>query len=86
MPEGDYVILMAVGGLFTVLGIIGVLWGKREEKAYFNALSVKPDLREFMNHWPERPQPGSLRIGGWIAIAAGVLMLIVGAIFWLIQS
>jgi len=31
-----------------------------------------------MEHWPTRPQPGALRMGGWIAIAIGVAMLITG--------
>ncbi|MFC1942615.1 hypothetical protein ACFLWU_05305 [Chloroflexota bacterium] len=86
MPSGDYLILLAVGGGFLVLGLIGILWGRYEEKSYFDSLSGKPDMREFMEHWPKRPQPGSLRTGGWIAIAAGVLMLAVGCIIWLTGS
>jgi len=75
---------MAVGGGFIVLGIIGIIWGRREEKSYFNALSERRDLREFMSHWPERPQPGALRIGGWISVSLGVVMLIIGGILLLI--
>ena len=84
MPEGDWFILIGVGGGFIILGIIGLIWGRHEEKSYFEALAEQRDMREFVSHWPERPQPGAVKIGGWIAIALGVLLLVVGIIFWLL--
>ena len=86
MPPGDYFILMWFGGGFLILGLVGILWGRHEEKDYFDALAERPDLREFMNHWPERPQTGAIRIGGWIAFAVGLIALIVGIVFWLIAG
>jgi len=82
MPEGKWFVLVIVGGVFLILGIIGILWGIREEKRIFEALSRKPDLREFSLRHVESPQPGALKIGGWIAIAVGVLMVVAGIIFW----
>ena len=84
MPEGGWFMLMGIGGGFIILGIFGLIWGRHEEKSYFDALAERRDMREFMSHWPERPQPGAVKIGGWIAIALGVLMLILGIIFWLL--
>jgi len=83
MPEHNYFILMGMGGLFVVLGIASMFWGKGEEKSYYNALSSRPDAREFLEHEPERPEPGALKIGGWIAIGLGLLMLVMGGAFWL---
>jgi len=83
MPEHNYFILMGMGGLFVFLGIASMLWGKGEEKSYYNALSSRPDAREFLEHEPERPEPGALKIGGWIAIGLGLLMLVMGGAFWL---
>ena len=84
MPDGDYFILMGVGGFFIILGLAAIIWGKREEKGYFDSLSERTsDLREFMDHWPQRPQPGALKIGGWIAIAIGLLMLVISLALWL---
>ena len=78
-----FFILMGVGGLFLILGLATVLWGEREEKSYYNSISTRPgDTREFLEHWPQRSQPSALKIGGWIAIAIGVVMLAVGAAFW----
>lgn len=86
MPSQDYFILMGIGGLFVVIGLASFLWGKREEKGYYNALAKRPgDIREFVNHWPPRPQPGALKAGGWIAMAVGVVMLITGGAFWLMS-
>ena len=80
MSAGDTIILMGTGGGFILLGIIGILWGRYEEKRLFNGLSEKPDLREFSLKHVETPQPGALRIGGWIAIALGALLLLIGVI------
>ena len=79
----NHFILMAMGGLFVILGIASMCWGKGEEKSYYNAMSSRPDVREFLEHEPERPEPGALKIGGWIAIAIGLLMLVMGGAFWL---
>ncbi|MBI4187984.1 MAG: hypothetical protein HY529_02135 [Chloroflexi bacterium] len=75
MPQQDWLALMGMGGGFILLGIIAIIWGRREEKGYYNSLSDHRDVREFMEHWPPRPQFGSLKIGGRIAIIIGVLML-----------
>ncbi len=82
MLERDYFILMGMGGLFIILGIASIFWGKGEEKNYYDALSAHPDAREFLEHEPERPEPGALKIGGRIAIAIGLLMMVMGGAFW----
>ena len=84
MLQGDWLILLIVGGVFLALGLAAFLWGKREEQNYFNSIATRSDdMREFVEHWPQRPQPGALKIGGWIAITIGVIMLVVGLIIWI---
>jgi len=83
MPQGDLFILLGMGGLFILLGLGAMFWGRKEEKGYYDSLSGRPDSREFLEHWPQRPQFGALKIGGWIAIAVGVVMLVIGGAFWL---
>ena len=80
MSPAETIILMAAGGGFILLGVISMLWGRYEEKRLFEALSEKRDLREFSLKHVETPQPGALRIVGWIAIALGALLLLVGII------
>ena len=82
MDQSDWYILAIIGGIFLILGISGILWGRREEQKLFEALAAKPDLREFTLNHVESPQPGALKIGGWISIAVGVIILVVGIILW----
>jgi multisubunit Na+/H+ antiporter MnhB subunit len=82
MDQDNWYILAITGGIFLILGIIGILLGIREEKKLFEALAAKPDLREFSLRHVESPQPGALKIGGWIAIAVGVIVLAAGIILW----
>jgi hypothetical protein len=76
----EWFIVAIAGGVFIVLGIIGMLWGRHEQKEIDEALTTHTDVREFISHWPERPQPGALKIGGGIALSLGVVMVVVGLI------
>ena len=84
MLERDWLIVMAMGGVFVLLGLATVLWGKGEEKSYYNSISTRPDVREYIEHSPQRPEPEALKIGGWIAIGIGLLMLAIGGLLWLL--
>ena len=85
MASQDWIIPLVVGGVFVVLGLVSILWGKREEKRYYDSLTTRTDLREFIAHWPGRPQPGALKVGGWIAVAAGAIIALVGGILGLVS-
>ena len=83
MSHGDWFILIGMGGLFVLLGLAAFIRGKSEEKSYYNSISARHDAREFLERKPERPEPGALKIGGWIAITIGLLMLVMGGAFLL---
>jgi hypothetical protein len=83
VPSDDCFIIMGMGGFFAILGIILILLGKGEKKAYYDSLADRPDAREFLERWPERPRVGSLKIGGWVALAVGLVLLVMGGAFWL---
>lgn len=85
MPDTDLLIVVILGGLFILLGAGVFLWGKSEEKDYYKAISTRSDVREYMEHTPDRPEPGGLKIGGVIAFFLGLFMLILGGAFWLCQ-
>lgn len=80
MASQEWLIPVVVGVVFIILGLGSVVWGRREEKRYYDALATRTDLREFMAHWPGRPEPGALKAGGWIAVAVGAVIAIVGGI------
>ncbi len=83
MPQTDLWILIGLGGLFILLGVGAFFWGRGEEKSYYKAISTRTDIREYMEHTPERPEPGGLKVGGLIAIFVGLVMLVMGGAFWL---
>ena len=83
MPHRDCFILMGMGGLFILLGLATIAKGRSEEKGYYDSLSTRSDVREYLEHWPQRPEPEALKIGGWIALAIGVLMAAMGGAFLL---
>lgn len=76
--SGETGVILALGGFFILVGLVMLFIGSREEKGYYDALSGKRDLREFVTHNPERAEPGSVRTGGWIALAVGVGILVIG--------
>ncbi|MDD5037900.1 MAG: hypothetical protein PHN78_01070 [Dehalococcoidales bacterium] len=85
MSQRDWFVLMGMGGVFILLGLGAIIWGRTEEKRYYNSLTARSDAREFLEHWPPRLEPAALKIGGWIAIAIGLFMLILGVFFITIQ-
>ena len=82
MVERDFLTIMGMGGVFLLLGLATLLWGRGEEKSYYDAISARADVREYLDHRPQRPEPGALKVGGWITIAVGLLMLALGGGFW----
>jgi hypothetical protein len=82
MPQGGWLII-ASGGLFLLLGLGAWLWGRSEEKAYYDSMPARRyDVREYLERLPFRPEPGSLKLGGWLLIALGLVMLGIGAFMW----
>ena len=69
---------MGMGGFFVVLGIGALFWGRNEEQDYYDGLASRTDVREYLEHLPERPSLGALRIGGWLLISLGLLMIAAG--------
>ncbi len=75
-------IVIGIGGLFVLLGILVFIWGCREMDAYYTAMSQRRDVREFIERSPLRPEPQALKIGGVIAVAVGIVLVVMG-IIWL---
>lgn len=83
MPDMDWALPMVVAGIFVLFGLAGILWGKREQARYDEWVASHRDLRELMDRWPPHPEPGALRLGGWIAVIIGLVTLLLGVIFLL---
>ncbi len=83
MLQQGYFIMMGVGGVFVILGIASFFWGKREDEGYYDSLATRMDVREYLEHSPQRRGIGSLKIGGWLAISVGLLLIVMGGAFLL---
>ena len=74
-------VMMIVGGVFILIGIILYVLDQRESLAYRDQLMQKPDMREFLTNWPPRWWLKTLRLGGRISLAIGIVLLGLGLIF-----
>jgi hypothetical protein len=83
VPRFDWYTLVGMGGFFILLGIIGFLWGRYEERTYYDSIAGRPDVREFLDHLPWRPEPHAIIVGARIATIVGLALLIFGGAYWL---
>ncbi len=84
MTYHDLIIMIIIGGIFIILGIVGLIMGRKEESAWYGSITQHVDVREFMDHLPGRPEPDALRIGGKICFAVGLVLLLIclGVYLW----
>ena len=86
MPLASYqaiLAILAMGGFFILLGIISILWNKREKKRYYNSiLLTQRDIKESLTHEPRRSWLHAWQTGGGIFLTIGIVLLIIGGILW----
>ncbi len=83
MPWLDWYTLLGMGGFFVLLGIVGILWANYEERSYYDAIADRPDVREFLEHLPWRPEPHAIKVGSRIIMIVGIFCLIMALVFWI---
>jgi len=85
MPLATYQVILVMGGSFLLLGIIFILWSKREKEKYYNSiLLTRRDIKETITHEHERFWLQAWQIGGRISLIVGIVLLIIGGILWFI--
>jgi len=83
MLEGSYQVILGLGGFFVLLGIIFMLGNRREKNKYYNSiLLTRRDIQETITREHERFWLHAWRIGGWISVIVGIVLLIIGVILW----
>ena len=81
MPLASYQVILVMGGFFLLLGIIFILWNKREKKRYYNSiLLTRRDIKESLTHEPQRSWLHAWQTGGRISLIVGIVLLIIGGI------
>jgi 3-deoxy-D-manno-octulosonic-acid transferase len=85
MLQSSYQVILGMGGFFVLLGIIFILWNKKEKKKYYNSiLLTRRDIKETITHEHERFWLHAWQIGGRISLILGIVLLIIGGILWFI--
>jgi uncharacterized protein YjeT (DUF2065 family) len=75
LPYPDSFVLLIMGIVFTAVGA-GILgWSRWAERRYYDTLTSRTDMREFLESTPERSGYGALRMGGLISIVVGAVLL-----------
>jgi hypothetical protein len=83
MLEGSYQVILGLGGFFVLLGIIFMLGNRREKNRYYNhILLTRRDIKETITREHERFWLHAWRIGGWISVIVGSVLLIIGVVLW----
>jgi hypothetical protein len=77
MSSHDLLIMSIIGGIFIILGIIAIIWGRKESGSWYSSISTRIDVREFLDRAPSRPEPVALKIGGVISLIVGVILLLI---------
>jgi hypothetical protein len=75
MSYSESFLLLVMGGIFVGVGIGVLFWGKREEKRDSDTLAARTDMKEFLEYSPEHSRSRALKLGGWISIILGLVML-----------
>jgi len=79
----SYQVILGMGGFFVFLGIVFILWNKREKQRYYNSiLLTQRDIKETITHEHERFWLQAWQIGGRISLIVGIVLLIIGVILW----
>jgi hypothetical protein len=87
MSLANYQIILGMGGFFLLLGIVFILWNRREKRKYYNnILLTRRDIKESITHEPDRPWLHAWQIGGRMSLIVGIVLLIIGGILWYIAA
>lgn len=68
--------ILGMGVFFILLGVAFILWSRKERKTYYNSLTARKDMKEFITHEPERPWLSAWQIGGWISLIIGIVLAV----------
>ena len=80
-----YQVFLVMGGVFAFLGIVFILWNRREKNKYYNnILLTQRDIKETITREHERFWLLAWQIGGRVSLIVGIVLLIIGGTLWCI--
>ncbi len=84
MTVGTCQVILGLGCFFLILGGVLVLHNRREKGRYYDSLAYRRDLKEFLTGEPERSWLSAWKIGGMVSLLLGGLLAIAGGVLWLV--
>ncbi|MFH0942032.1 MAG: hypothetical protein V1823_03305 [Chloroflexota bacterium] len=83
MPN-SWLAMLVAGGVFLLVGVAGLLWGRREATQDYHILTsradVHTDIKKVVQNWRANSGAGSLMMGGVISIVIGLFLLVLFAV------
>jgi hypothetical protein len=83
MDSTEYIPLLIIGAVLLIAGIILLIMGMREEKDYLDTISNSVDVRKYLEHKSDSTQSWGFKIGGIMSAVIGLVLLVMGFIFWI---
>jgi uncharacterized membrane protein len=85
--QDNYQVVLGLGAFFILLGIVFILWNRREKNKYYNhILLTQRDIKEIITREHERFWLMAWQIGGRVSLIVGIVLLIIGGILWHMAS
>jgi len=84
MSRANCQAILALGVFLILLGVVFMLWNRREKGKYYDSISTRRDVKEFITHEPEHPWLNAWQLGGRISLIVGTMLAIAGGVLWLI--
>ncbi len=81
MSVQEFWITLGIGIFFVILGGIVFILGNKEEGSWYNSISDRVDVREYLERDKAHPEPAALRIGGALCAAVGVITVLIAVAF-----
>ena len=82
-----WIILLILGGALIAFGGIFFVWAYLERRSDIDILAhneTNQDVKDLLDEGRISMGPKSLKVGGWLAVAVGVFLLILGTVLWII--
>jgi len=69
-----------MGIFFILLGIVSVLWSRREQTWYYDSISTRRDVKEYLTREPQQLWLSAWRIGGRLSLVIGIVLVIISIV------
>ena len=81
--NADLIPMLVMGSVFLAGGVIALVTWTRAASHYEGSLGRTTDLEDFLGEWSERPWLQAWRVGGWLGVAVGLVLIVISLVLGL---